>query len=115
MLLIAINVACSILLTAGAPGTHDRSPNHGSTVLLPCREITKISVVNNAGALRRKEPVLQAAPGPLSGFAQRAEGIRGLFPVSKAEVYQELQAEQVLIDALTQRVNQLTPVRHWCL
>ena len=55
--------------------------------------------------------MLQTAPGPLSG----PEGIRGLFPISRAQAYQELQAKQVEINALTQRVNQLTPVRHWCL
>lgn len=57
-----------------------------------------------AGADATGEPLLQTS----SAFG---EGFRGFLPVSKAEFNQELQAEQATIDALMQRVNQLTPVR----
>ena len=52
--------------------------------------------------------MLQAHPGNLS---DAVDGIRGLLPVSKSELRQELHAEQATIDALTRRVDQLTPVR----
>ena len=61
-----------------------------------------------AGANSAKWSALQSVPSKATAFAQ---GVSGLFPASENEVNQELQAEQLTIDALAQRTNQLTPVR----
>ena len=62
-----------------------------------------------AGADSAKGSALQSIPSKVTGFAQ---GISDLFPASENEVNQELQAEQLTISQLAQRINQLTPVRH---
>ena len=62
------------------------------------------TTTSTAGAGATREPLGQTS-------SEFAKGFQGLFPASKAEVTQALQAEQTAIDALMQRVNQLTPVR----
>ena len=61
-----------------------------------------------AGADSGNIPALQSISSKVTGFAQ---GFSGLLPASENEVNQELQTEQLTIDALAQRINQLTPVR----
>ena len=114
----SIILACGMLCIAGIPAVI----SSGMLSSLPsqwfaCAVIDESDIMGMAacdaacictGTASSKGPVLQALPGNLSDVV---DGIRGQFPVSKSELRQELQAEQATIDALTRRVDQLTPVR----
>ena len=64
-----------------------------------------------AGISGTEGPAIQASPGLASGLVQGfSGGLGGILPASRNEVQQELQVQELTLERIAQRLNQLTPV-----